>query len=104
MSKVTDLIDELNGVPTHEANTNIHYADVPSDGNGYIRRNKAWVQSAAGGQFLGGADVGSVMFTSQTTDEALTLVSGTNGLVVDSLEVLDGGSITIEDGAVLKVV
>jgi len=60
--------------------------------------------TGGGGQFLGSSTVGSVMFTKQSTNENLVLLSGTNGLIVDSLTIEDGGSITIEDGAVLKIV
>lgn len=59
------------------------------------------------GQMLGLADTKAIMFSSQVTDEALVLgndIESLNGLVIDSLTVLDGGSITIGDGSVLKIV
>lgn len=60
--------------------------------------------TTGGGQFLGSSTLGAVMFAAQTTNEDLVLLSGTNGLIIDSITVEDGGSITIEDNAVMKVV
>lgn len=59
---------------------------------------------ASGGQFLGNAAFGSVMFTPKVVKENLTLPTGYNGLIVDSITFADGYSITVEDGATLKIV
>lgn len=55
-------------------------------------------------QFLGKADVKAVLFTAQSTSENLVLKEGTNGLIVDSLTIENGGSITLENNTTLKVV
>jgi hypothetical protein len=63
--------------------------------------------SGGGGQLLGNNLVRGVQYMSQETGEELTLGIDTNplnGFAVDSLTILDGGSLTISNGSVFKVI
>ena len=56
------------------------------------------------GQYLGNAKVKSVMYLSQTTSENLVVPDGSNAMSIDSLTIEDGGSLTIPDGSIYKIV
>ena len=56
------------------------------------------------GQILGNAETGAVMYLSQSTSEDLVIPDGSNALVVDSLTLEDGASLTIPDDSVMKVI
>ena len=60
----------------------------------------------SGGQYLGAADIKAVSYLSQNTSENLILgsdVVSLNGFSIDSLTIADGGSLTISNGSVFKV-
>ena len=60
-----------------------------------------------GGQLLGVNPVRGVQYMAQETDEELTLgneLASYNGFAVDSLTIEEGGSLTITDGSVFKVI
>ena len=59
--------------------------------------------SAGGGQLLGTAATKAIQFMAQTTDEDLVIPDGSNGFAIDSLEILEGGSLTIPNGSVFKI-
>ena len=64
-----------------------------------------WIQSP-GGQFVDtGTDIGSgVQYMAQVSGvEDIVIKSGTNAFSVDSFTLADGATLTIEDGAVYKV-
>lgn len=61
---------------------------------------------SGGGQLLGTSTVKAIQYMSQDTAETLTLGNigvPLNGFAVESLTVLNGGSLTITDGSVFKV-
>lgn len=60
-------------------------------------------REVGGGQLLGTTDEKAIGYLANSTAEELVVKAGTNGFAVDNIEVLDGGSITVEDGAVFKV-
>jgi len=55
------------------------------------------------GQLLGLAAVKAIAYLSQSTTEHLTVPANTNGYSVDSLVIESSGSLTLEDGAVYKI-
>ena len=59
----------------------------------------------SGGQFLGDAPTKAVQYMSPTTSENLILgeVNEENGFAIDSLTIANGGSLTISNGSVFKV-
>ena len=60
----------------------------------------------AGGQYLGLQTIKAVAYSSQTESGNIILGSDTtplNGFAIDSLTIEEGGSFTIEDGSVFKV-
>lgn len=59
--------------------------------------------SVGGGQLLGNADERAVAYLANSTSEELVVKSGTNAYAIDSITIEDGGSITIEDGSVFKI-
>jgi hypothetical protein len=58
-----------------------------------------------GGQFVGAGLAKGIQFMahSSVANESMTIVTGTNGFSIDSFELLNGASLTIEDGATYKV-
>ena len=60
-------------------------------------------REVGGGQLLGTTDEKAIGYLAQSTGEDLVVKAGTNAFSVDSITVEDSGSITVEDGAVYKV-
>ena len=60
-------------------------------------------REVGGGQLLGTTDEKAIGYLAQSTGEYLVVKAGTNAFSVDSIIVEDGGSITVEDNAVYKV-
>lgn len=58
---------------------------------------------AGSGQLLGDSYVKAVGFLASTTPDTIVVESSTNAFAIDNITVTYGGSITIEDGAVFKV-
>lgn len=62
--------------------------------------------TGGGGQLLGTNPVRAVQYMSQDTDENITLgtvIAPLNGFAIDSLTIENGGSFTITDGSVFKI-
>ena len=61
--------------------------------------------TGGGGQFLGLSPIKSVQYMAQETiDDEIIVVGGTyNSFAIDSLVIGNGGSLTVEDGAVFKI-
>ena len=60
-------------------------------------------REVGGGQLLGTTDEKAIGYLAQSTGEELVVKAGTNAFSVDSIIVEYGGSITVEDDAVYKV-
>jgi len=77
-------------------------------GGNLVTLNKVNRALAVGGQFadtIGDSHGLGIMFTSQKSAvEDIIVSTGTNAFSVDSFELVDGASLTIEDGAIYKVI
>ena len=60
-------------------------------------------REVGGGQLLGTTDEKAIAYLAHSTGEELVVKAGTNAFSVDSITIEDGGSITVEDNAVFKV-
>ena len=60
-------------------------------------------REVGGGQLLGTTDERAICYLAQGTGEELVVKAGTNAFSVGSITVEDGGSITVEDNAIYKV-
>lgn len=59
--------------------------------------------SSSGGQLLGRSPMKAVAYLARQTNENLVTVDGSNNFSIEELEILDGGSLTVSDGCVYKV-
>lgn len=85
-------IDNVNTTATNIDNINVT-ADAIRGGG-----------TTVGGQFTGGGITKPLIYTSKIVTEDTTIVNGTNALAIDTLEVADGVTLTLEDEVVMKVV
>lgn len=60
-------------------------------------------REVGGGQLLGTTDEKAIGYLAQSTGEGLVVKAGTNAFSIGSIEILEGGSITIEDDSTYKV-
>lgn len=87
--------------PVIQAATPGYYLKFTDDGTG-VESTPA--SSTGGGQFLGDNDiVKGVQYMNQTTISTITVGAGFNAFSIDSLVIADGASITVENGAVYKI-
>ena len=96
---VSNTLTSLDVKNLYEGNT---------DTNVYTDTEKAQVAAIdgiGGGQFVGAGLAKGIQFMahSSVANESMTIVTGTNGFSIDSFELLNGASLTIEDGATYKV-
>lgn len=89
----SDNIGVINITSNDIANINI-VAKYIQEGNASIGSN---------GQLLGNSVIKGVAYLANSTNENLTVLSGTNGYSVDSLTLNDGATITVENNAVYKI-
>lgn len=89
----SDNIGDINITSNDIANINI-VAKYIQEGNASIGSN---------GQLLGNSVIKGVAYLANSTNENLTVLSGTNGYSVDSLTLNDGATITVENNAVYKI-
>ncbi len=98
---IIDNYEALALVDTTKHRTAININDTA--GGIYIYDGSIWKPSVIGGQFLGTAKTKGVQFMAQSTNEELTILEGTNAFSIESFELKDGASLTIEDGSTYKV-
>ena len=113
-SSITIVADNIDNVVLAAENTaNINSAVANSDNINIISTNIADVNILAdalgtatisgGGQFLGTSVIKGIQYMSQTLAEPIIVPSGLNAFSIDNLEILSGGSITVSNDAVYKV-
>ncbi|MDD2273938.1 MAG: hypothetical protein PHH29_16965 [Desulfuromonadaceae bacterium] len=106
-SNITDVVNvSENILDIQIANTNSASIDIVSDNINDVNiladaLGKATI--SGGGQFLGTTVIKGIQYMSQTLAEPIIVPSGLNAFSIDNLEVLSGGSITVSNDAVYKV-
>lgn len=97
-----DLLEQvLTNLEGTDLNARFRYDNLANAFEGYT--GTEW-KEIGNGQMLGTSDTRAVFYASKTLDEDIVVSSNMNALIIDSIEIQDGGSITVEDGAVLKVI
>ena len=97
-----DLLEQvLTNLEGTDLNARFRYDNLANAFEGYT--GLEW-KEIGNGQMLGTSDVRAVFYASKTLSEDIVVSGNMNALIIDSVEIQDGGSITVEDGAVLKVV
>ena len=111
-------VSELNGI--YSVNTleefnlidpnllgDIKVVNVIEEGRTYSWDGTTWLKSSLGGQFVDkGTEKGkAIAYLANTTaeNEDIVIKEGTNAFAIDNITIADGTTITIEDGAVFKV-
>jgi len=79
----------------------IRYSSTSIGWEGWNGTN--WV-SLGGGQMLGNALIKAISYNAQTISENLTVVTGTNAMSTGPVSISPGNAVTIEPGAVWKII
>lgn len=64
--------------------------------------NGQW-QPVGGGQMFGNSIIKTISYNAQTIEENIIVKQGLNGYSVGDITILDNYSITVEDGAIYKI-
>ena len=98
---VAAIIDAVIAVVANSSNINIVSTNI-SDVN-ILADALGTATISGGGQFLGTSIIKGIQYMSQTLAEEIVIPAGLNAFSIESLELQNGASITVNDGATYKV-
>ena len=105
--KTKEVGSNINAVKT--VNDNIDLINLVSDSLGNVQILKNYYNSGtitpdgSGGQLLGNQLIKSIQYMSNSYSGDITIQSGTSAFAIDHLESKNGAILTIEDGAIFKI-